>query len=550
MNLQKILNNEIIWHYTAILLIFFFSVIGLLIYGDFGISWDEMYQRAGGIVNLKYIYEYLGINKLLSIFFANINLIPDNIPSLTDWNAEKHLQRFYSPIFDLPVTILEYFIYGSDGDEQKVYKFRHLITFVIFVIAITALYYQVKIIFNSSFLGLVSVIFLILSPRFFAESFYNCKDVMFMNFVCIGMLSLTNLNKYLSYKKLFIHSIVCAIAINMRIMGIFFIPLTLYIILVNFIKNDKKIFLNLKYFLSYLFFTSLFVYLMFPFLWESPIDNFVEVFKNMSKFPANSTSPSMLFMGEFISVIDLPWYYIPIWVIVTSPLFVIFFFFTGSLFLFKQLGINIKNIFKSNQVILNCNLALVFVPVFAIILLNSVIYNGWRHVYFIYPSIIIISIYGFNSILNLIKKNNILLKLFLSIFILFIFHQIYLIKVMHPLQNVYFNSLIGKDWKDKFDIDYWGVGNHIMIKNILSKDKRKNITICPISETPLRYSLKIINPEDKKRMSVSCDKNPDYLLNNFYQIKKNDNIDLSNYKIEDELKLLGEQIIIIYKVKE
>lgn len=550
MNLQKLLNNEKAWHYTSVLIILFFFVIGLFIYDDFGISWDEKYQRSGGVVNLKYIYEYLNIDKLLSIFFVNFNLIPEHIPSLTDWNEEKHLQRFYSPIFDLPVTVFEYLLYGSEGDEQKIYLFRHLITFFVFIIAVICLYLQVKIIFNSSFLGFVSIIFLILSPRFFAESFYNCKDIMFMNFVCIGMLSLTNLNKSLNYKKLFIHSFICAIAINMRIMGVFFIPLTFYIILVNFINNEKKIFLNLKYLFYYLFFTLLFIYIMFPFLWESPVNNFIEVFKNMSKFPAHSTSPSMLFMSKFISVIDLPWFYIPIWVSITSPLLIIFFFLIGSFFSLKYLVINIKNIFASNRAIFNCNLALVFAPILTIILFNSVIYNGWRHVYFIYPSIIIISIYGFNSVLNLIKRNNILLKLFFSILILFILQQTYLIKIMHPIQNVYFNSLIGKNWKEKYDLDYWGVGNHIMIKNILSKDERKDITICPISETPLRYSFKIINPTDRKRISENCSKNPDYLLNNFYQIKNNDDVNLLNYEITDELKVLGEQIIVIYKIKE
>ena len=86
-----------------------------------------------------------------------------------------------------------------------------------------------------------------------------------------------------------------------------------------------------------------------------------------------------------------------------------------------------------------------------------------------------------------------------------------------------------------------------MIKNILLRDKRTNITICPISTTPLRYSFKMINSKDRRRISVNCEKNPDYLLNNFYQIKKNNNVNFSNYKIDDEIKVLGEQIIIIYK---
>ena len=42
---------------SRLILVSFF-ITGLLIYKDYGISWDEMFQRSGGVVNLKYIFEF------------------------------------------------------------------------------------------------------------------------------------------------------------------------------------------------------------------------------------------------------------------------------------------------------------------------------------------------------------------------------------------------------------------------------------------------------------------------------------------------------------
>ena len=62
------------------LLIFFifliYFIIGVNIYKDYGISFDENINRDNGFVSLKYIFEKIGINADLSKFVVDIpNLI-------------------------------------------------------------------------------------------------------------------------------------------------------------------------------------------------------------------------------------------------------------------------------------------------------------------------------------------------------------------------------------------------------------------------------------------------------------------------------------------
>ena len=49
-------------------------------------------------------------------------------------------------------------------------------------------------------------------------------------------------------------------------------------------------------------------------------------------------------------------------------------------------------------------LSLLIIPIFLVILINSSLYSGWRHLYFLYPLIIIQAIYSINFIKNKFKK--------------------------------------------------------------------------------------------------------------------------------------------------
>ena len=45
------------------------------------------------------------------------------------------------------------------------------------------------------------------------------------------------------------------------------------------------------------------------------------------------------------------------------------------------------------------HLFIFFIPIFSIIILHSTLYDGWRHLYFIYPSFLMVSLSGLNIII-------------------------------------------------------------------------------------------------------------------------------------------------------
>jgi len=91
----------------------------------------------------------------------------------------------------------------------------------------------------SNNLSLIGLLFLILSPRIFAESFYNIKDIVFLSFFIISLFFAINFLDKPSYKNIFFSSLTCSFVMATKVIGII-VP---FIILVFFslkIMDSKK----------------------------------------------------------------------------------------------------------------------------------------------------------------------------------------------------------------------------------------------------------------------------------------------------------------------
>lgn len=239
-----------------------------------------------------------------------------------------------------------------------------------------------------------------------------------------------------------------------------------------------------------------------------------------------------------------------------------FFIYFWIFFLVTKLLKIKKIIYDIKLFMLTINLLIILGCISAVIFFNSTLYNGWRHLYFIYPSIIILSVGGLMNILKIFNKIKFRF-FFLSLFlIVFISHQITLLIKSHPLQNVYFNFTVGHNWKDKFDLDYWGLANHIVLREIIKDSSKKKITICQKSQMPIKASLRILNETEKNRLKLVCsfdnsysnndsqekNKLPDYIIENYFVSFEPKNVDLNKYVIFKEIQIFNETIVTLYKL--
>tara|TARA_B100000003_G_scaffold25412_1_gene20265 strand:+ start:111 stop:500 length:390 start_codon:yes stop_codon:yes gene_type:complete len=124
----------------------------------------------------------------------------------------------------------------------------------------------------------------------------------------------------------------------------------------------------------------------------------------------------------------------------------------------------------------------------------------------------------------------------------------------HPHQYVYFNSFAGKDIKNKFDMDYWGLSYKENFDYLLENDSSDEILIWNSSAIKIFYPLLSINEKDRTRIikvKFKEDKfDAKYWITNYYIDKNNyDDEFFKKYKIYKTIFVDGEPINTIFKKK-
>jgi hypothetical protein len=493
----------------VVVFVFFLAylIIGVLSYKDYGISWDEQSHRQIGMVSAKYAAA------ILLPGFQTPELAA--LPPLAEYSA-KH----YGVIFDLPMYALD-LLFGYSGAMPAAYYMRHLCTFLLFYLSVFFFYLIVKNRFQSWPLGLIAGLFLILSPRIFADSFYG-KDSVFLSFFIICIYFFIRYLNRRNIRNALLFALATALLVDQRITGIFIPVLAVFLTGVDMIKAErpwqnlsKKLLPLIIYLVSFF----LFMVLFWPYLWADPVGNLLAAFAIMKKYAVFSYD--IFYWGEFIKSTEVPWHYIPAWMAITTPLLYIFFFLLGLAVIIRRAirkGIILYSNDSEKQDILF--LLLFFAPLAAVIILNSALYDGWRHMYFIYAPFLLIAMSGFSRLLDLMKEIRVGrgagAGIFLAaVMIAGILTTSYSMIRHHPFQNVYFNLLAGNDPGVNFELDYWGLSFRQGLEYIVKNDKRPAIKLSANVIPPLINNAILLERSDLNRLQLTEIKHADYFLTNY-----------------------------------
>jgi hypothetical protein len=519
-------------------------ILGLQIHRDYGVSFDEPAQRLIGVTNLNFVAHKFNISSIINN--PSLSLFPSRLDQITD--------RDYGVVFELPAALMEHLL--SLNDEREIYFARHLLTFLFFLAGSIAIYRMTVRRFEDWRIGILAITFLILSPRIFADSFYNDKDLVFLSMIAIAMNTTITFIVKPNLKTALINGLSCGLAIDARIMAVIIPILTAGIFLIKTFKFEISIQKATLYLSVFFISCAATTVLFWPFLWEAPLDNFIQAFQNMAKFRHN---PYLIFMGESIRASDLPWYYIPLWIGITTPILYLVLFFLG---VFAIIGLHIKNkimLWSTDQELQDLVfLAIFFGPIVAVIFFNSILYNGWRHLYFIYPAFILLSIRGLLFASNYLKRYSFARIVFMFLVSLSCIHTAYWMIKHHPLQNLYFNRFSG-DWNRKYEVDYWGLANKQALELILKTDQNQIVKIWPGYgyqwpggwQLPFTQNLKILNQMDLLRIDIPIKSiDSDYIITS-YQGNDGNNTDSYKssyrYKYIDAILIDKKPVLSIYK---
>ncbi len=471
-------------------------VLGGWLYSDYGVTWDEPYNIGFGASQVQNV----------SRFFRGEPMI---YTERTDIQAKTH-----GPVFDMLLESLR--LLFNLQSSRSTLLMRHFVNFLSFYLGILAFYFLCLRRFKSRGWALIGCLALLLSPRLFADAFYNSSDIPFLSGFTFAVLTLLRWNEKKNWGSLLLHAFASALAMNLRSAGILIPAFTFYLALVTLwtSKASKKEYLKTALLLlAYLALWTLLVIALMPFLWENTFSHFIEIFKNSSQTIIRGR---MLFMGNAISITQAPWYYNPVWILITTPIVYTVGFLAGAAVFFW----NFFRRFKENETQQDAVFFLwLTLPVVIPILLHSILYDAWRHHFFIYPAFLLFALQGFRVILEKFetlwgRRGKISGQWLLGIS----FGGILLTMIQyHPHQNVYFNFLAGDRSKivERFELDYWGASYRKLLEYLLRTNPSGTIKIA-IANFPAWANIKIFPEKIQARFQVNNDlKQADYFIGNF-----------------------------------
>lgn len=334
---------------------------------------------------------------------------------------------------------------------------------------------------NSWIAGIIAILFIVFTPRYFGEAFNNPKDIPFAATYIMSLYYiiawLENINAP-KWKYTVLLGIAIMLCLGIRIGGLLLIAYLglAYIITLwrSKVYKDSAVFkktvihglvvLAIGYFGACIW---------WPYAWEDPINHPYEAYKVMSDYPITL---KMLFEGQETSSTELPAYYAPKFIAITLPLFSIIGIVGAIVMLVNK---DFRNRYRYLWLII---FTWAF-PIFYIYYKHSVVYDGMRHTLFVLPPIAITASLFFYYLLEKFREKKGVSIAVAAVILVLIALPARFSFANHPNQYVYFNEFVGgvKGAYGIYETDYYmnsiKQGYNWLNKNEFSKLNTKDTIV-------------------------------------------------------------------------
>ena len=460
---------------SALIVLAVFAVAGAAVFDDYGVVGDTAIQRRIGDASFNYI--------------------------IGDENAliEEHSDRFYGVAFEAPLIVVER-VLGLE-DIRDVHLSRRLITHLFFLAGGFFAWLLAYRLFGSRLVALFAMLLFLLHPRLYAHSFFNTKDLPFLSMFMVAL--------YLTHRAFRRESVwafaLCgagaALLANIRIIGLMLIPAVLGMLALDAVRaargegrqGARRELANAGAFVAA--FAAAF-YAVSPLLWSDPL-NLADALGTMSQHP---THVNTLFRGEAVRWPNIPWDYAPTWILITTPPVALLLAALGIARLARLCAARARAAFENTTARFGLlALACLTLPVAAAIALNSNLYDGWRHMFFLYAPTCVLTAFGLRALADIPKPSLragafALAALGIALVVVRMVH-------LHPYQNEYFNSLVDKsELAERWQMGYWGLSYREALETLLAMQPSGSVSVGAYGPY---WNIGIIPEDDRRRLHVN-----------------------------------------------
>ncbi len=406
-------------------------VIGLFLFKDYGLTWDEpLFYKYGDALG----YAYTPANWFSGQFDLNKSYGPSG-------DDHKNRGPGYLLLAREPVYLIEKF----NLDTPSAW---HLINFVTFLLGVYFVFRICERLMHPWSALAASALFAF-QPVLWGHAFINPKDMPFLVFltgsVWLGFRMVDQLTDSPTDSRaqmlghILLPAFFLGIATANRVLG----PLAGLLVLAYFAAQRPRR-RAILWIVPYGFLSAMVTLAAWPYLWDAT-GRFLEAFQFMS---ANPTVLPVLFADQIYRAYDLPRRYLPFFLFFTLSEFVWPLFVLGLLAALRKM---LPDRRRLTQVLLL--LVWFLLPFVYVILLRPPIYDGMRHFLFILPPVFVLTGFAFEFLITKVQNRAVNVLIIAAILL----PGIIGIARLHPYEYTYYNSFMGGTAGAfrHYETDYW-----------------------------------------------------------------------------------------------
>jgi len=432
--------------------------LGFAIVRDYGISGDEPTEHETSLRQYRF-----AVSKVYYAFTKEkVPGFPYDYVWYQNFLQGTNNDKYYGTFLQWPSVVLEH-LSGFRLHPTQIYYSRHVLNFLYFFGALICFYLLVRDRFKKRSVALLSVLVVVLSPRFFAESFYNNKDILFAATYIVAIFFSQRMLQKTTWRRTGLAAAFVALAMNTRIVALI-IPVVytgVFVVQLTYKRKWSNVY-KLVIFLAAAFGVYIAIH---PTAWGDELHFIPQALTLFSDYGWNHGT---LYWGEQYYDGQWPWHFPLGYLWVTTPLAYTLGIAVGCAAFVSTF---LRSVFSKKNEWLKLAVGqdfLMFVfaltPVVAVIVLHSTLYHSWRHLYFIYFPLVYFLAYG----LDFWKKNVVVKKvLYGTVIAGCIVSAIWILR-HHPHQFMYYNPLVRKAVVNNFERDYWYLSKKDLFSHLMN----------------------------------------------------------------------------------
>lgn len=509
--------------------LFFAAVLllGFVTAADYGPTWDEVDEMDILRMNL---WEYARAFGLDESAFEKRAAQQDalTISRLTPISESIEQDHGIALFYPLAGAVM------SDAmTEAQRSALWHMGCWAVFTLGAFALYGVCRQLGLSRGAALMGPVFLLLSPRFFAQGHFNNKDIALMALALCVLWQGLRLLKKPAFGTGLLFSFFGALAANTKVAGAALWGLcALAVLMAQFAGRRMK---GRTWAVAGVTAASFFAFyaLVTPALRADPAAFARYLVENALSF--SRWQNDLLFRGTVFHLVreKLPLYYLPYMILATTPLWLLALIAYGSI----RSALQLLRASSDEAISLALVLLMWLLPLGFAVLTRTHVYNGWRHFYFVYGPMLALAAWGAS---RLWKK-----RVLAAVLAICMAAGGVGIVLEHPYQYAYYQPVAQLRGTNFNELDYWNISARDALEQ-LAQQQAGEIAIRPSdlwSEHALKKALFAMDAQTASRFVIAD--NAEYILSN-PTYENMSGFDASGLETAVELTSYGQPVMCIY----